>query len=528
MKIPLASLFVNFILIFALSNTRLREGFKCVLSLNFFKACSLVTIIWLISCAGIYLFCPRFFDHVEATISNVALAFNRGHEIYTSLDSPFRYSVLYGPISFLVNAWAQTILIWSSFNVIWISKFVGIINLALTLVSVLWLLHSLSVRSLVFNLIFFGAVCSGFLNFDMHSYWNRPDSFLIMFVALGLLMSLQLRKAIEKNIKLVLFFSFIFGSLLGLAGGSKAHAILYFFPLFVFAFEVENFRISKNRLSILFFSLAAVGVSALLFTIAPFLIRGVSFEHFLVWLSNASKHGISFYKFFENLTFFAALVIPMYIFRFTKAHRLTFLALVTCGAIMSVLASKPGAGTHHFIPFIIPIFFWSYMLYLKDPFRNNRAAAALLIALYFGAFESQRSVLRFFKTIPEQRLEQSELTSLAAKYKNLEMGYNDVDFYDQSFYESEFIQNGGPLLFDGGAIMDMTAASQVIPQATYDILNTCKINFILPHSGIPWGLKVFFTGQDVFDSKWKDLFHSRYQVSESGTHYDVYTCKEQK
>lgn len=132
----------------------------------------------------LYVLTPSYYNYTEANLVNISAYWLRGHDIYTTVDSAERYSVLYGPWATIMNS----IFLIPGFCILQMSKVSGYLHLLLTLSLFAFLLLRQKNFSIGKSFIF-GLLCVWFLGFDDFSYVIRPDSFFNYICFLCLLFS---------------------------------------------------------------------------------------------------------------------------------------------------------------------------------------------------------------------------------------------------------------------------------------------------------------------------------------------------
>ncbi|QLY27027.1 glycosyltransferase family 39 protein [Bdellovibrio sp. KM01] len=481
----------------------------------FFKKLLVVVLFaclgWHLVTALAYLCVPQFFDHVELNIAAVASIWRLGNPIYTLPDAASRYSLLYGPWPYLVNAGFQSL----GGSVYFLSKLPGVLNFF-----ILFSGFYLTIRKLnLFDrLLSMGMLSSVLLVFYHFSYWNRPDSFLMTYAFLALMLVVYSEKVGDLATYLGV------GLLCGLAANCKIHGVVYFIPPVVYYFEKSGRKINW---SYLFFG-ALLAVAGLLL---PFFLKNVGEENYLVWLKLASKHGLDALDFVKTTTFIFCFLLFLFLLKFHKQYRWTYLSLCITGFLVAIVASKPGAGTHHFMPYVPAIIFFAVTAYFDTPIeerrRLNYILAAFVISMGLEAHHRQRRVVKEFGQTKKAKAELREFEKLLKETSGpVEMGYSNSDSYGATFFRLAAIAGKrAGLLIEGSALMDMNASGLSIPDATLVAIKNCQIpTFVFPNEGNPWDITSYYTQRPLYPQEFKDVFAEKYKKVLEGEYYVIYSC----
>ena len=244
---------------------------------HFSPVVSLVTaalVLLVLGIAGHFLFAimylgsPTFTDHIEPNTAIISWIYAQGGQIYHSLDAPERYAFLYGPVPYIATSWMYALLGASTFA----AKIAGFLCLLTTSVFIMlavWQRFSGRIIPCLVALGYFSLIALFFKN---HSFWSKPDPFLMACTAIGLY-SCLMRPGRTAWV--------LCGIALGIAVNAKITGVLYFLPYLAWFFDRDGYR------ALLVTSLAAA-VTALL----PYwAIDQVSIINYTAWLQAAGGHG---------------------------------------------------------------------------------------------------------------------------------------------------------------------------------------------------------------------------------------------
>lgn len=508
----ISSLLINFLLFLAVGYYLKRFHFVSSSMAFLLKSALLAGCGWLIITSLGYLLTPLIFDHAEANIASVGALYNKGYEIYTELNSASRYSLLYGPWPYLVVAFFQSI----SSNVILASKIPGVINLCL-LLSCTVLLTAQIKNSAFPKLLSVCVIPLALLGYYNFSYWNRPDSYIMAYLFCAF--------TVVNFAPRVGFWgaSLALGLLAGLAANSKFHAFLYFVPVAVYFFEM--YRFPQYWLKI-----AVAGWGFLGALTVPFLLPNVGAKNYLLWLQMASKHGLVLEIFLKNISFIASFLLLLYVSHFTKKFKFTYVALCVVSLLIAVIASKPGAGQHHFLPFVPLILWLAIQQYFSfDSIERTRfhlVAAAFLFTLTINGVNRQKQIAKFFGQTSLRDREFADLLSLSSSLPgNVELGFAGNKTYESTFYKAALVDRDKGMLLDGAALMDMEASGISIPDSTLNEIKSCNTHFVFPKGEEPWSILSFYDEKPLFNDEFKTAFNSVYVLERSTEFFAIYKCK---
>ncbi len=504
------SFFINVLLCFVLGLLwkKYHSQFEAKIPERLKSFLSLSAIFWLVLTSVLYVVSVSYFSYIEVNMALIAEAWRRGEPIFTSVDSPHRYSLLYGPWPSIMNS----LFLMNGAYVIQSSKLMGLFNFLAAATAFFYTVSKASEnhRQSIYAL---GLLCLCWLGFDNFSFVIRPDSFVIAYVVFALF-------ALEFfGQKRPLLFFFLAGMLTGLSEACKAHGFVYFIPIAVYSWESRKAIWSWPAFLLCIFSSIA-------FMAFPFLLPDVSISNYLMWLHIVSKHGLSSALATGNLTYFLTLMIMIFLLGFHKSRRFTFWSIIIAAIVAGSFGSLVGAGTHHFMPFFA---IFIYFL-INDRVSFSKSAqlyfVCLILGLSYDAFMSQKALWKYFGDWSMQSAQLNDLKNLRASCKSgpVEIGYTDNSQMELSYFKPLFVSQGDSMLVDHSAVMDMNGSGVLIPQSTLDALQNCAVPYmILPKAGNAWKMQGF--QGDVFSTNWIQKFNSLYSSEQSSEFYTLYKCK---
>ena len=247
---------------------------------------SVLLVTYFIFLAVWYSFSYVFFDHVEPNIAIVSYIFQKGSLVYHNINAPELYSLQYGPMLYIINGFFINLFGPSIFS----SKVSGVTAAVLGLLFLFLLLRNNLGNK--FSLKYMGYIILCYLIFGNYTFWNRPDSYILFLVSLGLFSVVNGNRLIA---------TIVCGLALGIIVGLKIFAPLYLMPIFSLLYLRFGIRWLATSLLI-----------AIPIAFSPFIIyKNISFQNYIFNLSIAVKHGIKNAACFKSIKFaFFYILVP--------------------------------------------------------------------------------------------------------------------------------------------------------------------------------------------------------------------------
>jgi hypothetical protein len=486
-------------------------------------AIALLAHIWF---AVAYLFAPGFRDHIEPNTAVLAWLFYSGQPIYHPIDAAERYAFLYGPLAYMATGVLYGLFGASTFT----AKLAGLICLVLTFAGVTAAVARTNAGKWMPVLIALGYMALLALFFKNHSFWSKPDPFMMAATAFGLFACvLNNRRAAW----------LLCGLCLGLAVNAKITGGIYFLPLLAWFFERDGFR-----------AVIATGLVALTVMVLPFIASAnISWINYLTLLQAAGDHGISRTLLLENGLFILLAAMPALLFIFLERYQTGQFSIVmrhkwvSGSALLAVLlilvaASKPGSGSHHFLPFLPLLAFVSARVCMQVYGDVVTPAAsyfwgAMLALLLAVVIKSSVALYYGLRIVNHQAGRQvvADVTAIIESYpeRNIYMGYGNGSKYTRTFYRNQLAYNDNPYLIDAPAMMDFQFSGLEIPVATIDkILADGSAVWLIPAGQEPFTIVNWYYRQTnglLFDDRFRQAFDANFHKVASTPSFDVYARK---
>jgi hypothetical protein len=514
-----------------------------VLRTNLVAAYTLKPLMWLalgllgvavlghVVFAVAYLASPNFTDHIEPNTAVVAWLYANGGQVYHPLDAAERYSFLYGPLAYMATGLVYQLFGASTLT----AKLAGAICLALTMGTLVLVTRRRFPDRWYPCLIALGYFSLLALFFKNHSFWSKPDPFMIAAASFGLLACLMDNK---RRAWLIL------GVSLGLAVNAKVTGAIYFLPFLAWMYERDGFR-----------PLFISGATALLVAALPFLSpASVSLPNYVTWLRSAGGHGLSLDLFLQNSFFIVFACLPVIttliwqscskaVPNWAASHKIVTVASLVGMLLILLAASKPGSGPHHFLPFLPALAFLaaSAVVEIKSGKSNSvlggyifwAPLSAMLIAASVKAALALYYGLRVVgsQVAAEELLEEFDAVEASYPGRNIYMGYGDGSRYTYTFLRNHLVYAGHPYLIDSSALMDFQFSGIEIPQATIDsMISDSSSVWLIPEGQEPFTIPNWYYrdhGGLLFNNEFRNAFNSTFRKHSSTTHYDIYVSRDE-
>jgi hypothetical protein len=463
------------------------------------------------------------FDHTESTVTCLSWLMASGQTVYHAVDAPQRYSILYGPMLFVLCGLPLKLL---GPSVPLIKMVCGSYLLAAFVLSA-FSLQQFRRRAALVGLVY---ILVAWGSFGDLMVWVRADSVLIFLSALALLGTVRGKS---------LLGCVICGVAAGVAVNVKAHAGIYFIPLFVIILK----RDGMMRV-LLACACAAVAV------IAPFeFLPNVSAVNYLTWLQEGMHHKLVAFNFIMTLEFLIYFLAPLLAVWMLWGYRsdgwgkwvhkngAMIGSLLGCLLATCFFASKGGAGPWHLLPFVTTIAYVLSSIVAEkeamtsssdEPLKSGAliAGVGLLVGFVFaGLFSTFVKDIRALQRISEYPSNQSvaDLRSILANHPGATIGMapgGDGD-YQAVWFRTVLVLAGQPLVIDPTSCMDdeyaglpwSAQAVRAVGGGVYEV-------WIVPKNAQPLTLHSYYQGASpVFPVEIRRAFESAYSRDQSSSRF---------
>lgn len=457
-----------------------------------------LVLIGLFVAVGIaYVAYPNYLDPFESTIAALGKIMQRGDPLYPWPDTFPYHGILYGP----AMAELQSAFSLLGLPVLLGSKLPGFIAFAITIPLLLHLNKQRLSRGYLLYLLPFGSML----------FWDRSEPFFLLLVSSSLLAGVHLRHW--------RYLPILFAILAGVASAFKIHGALYIIAAFIAVTMTVGVSLPTSIL------LASCAVFFTSFFVV-FLPSNVSFFAFVAYLKSASHHGLALTMWLKNLLYFAFLNAPIFLLwrqtSATKNETTRLLAILFVEFLVSIIASKVGAGTHHLLPFIpINAFLIEKYFLAKNPdLGSNKIRllyAALVVPVICAAWSPTAVMAREWHRFAGAN---AELRSLVRRYPDAVMGATDTENISFSQLRVALVV---PQI-DYPFYMDLQA-SGIGDGSLSRRLNDCAITrLVMPNEGAPFSLINYYTAKPLFSDATRQAFSRNFHSVAVGKYFTTYNC----
>ncbi len=454
----------------------------------------------------------RYYDFAEPTMPAVAWMFEAGKPLYPPPDAPEQYAHIYGPMAFIPLASAMRI-----FGAdLRVTKSVGA---GAAIVAVLLLFAILRSRVGTRLAVLFTGYCALLmLVFRNAAFWVRPDSLELLCTVIGLWAVLHRWR----------MNWLVLGVSAGVLWNLKFTGPVYSLPLFVLFLERTN-----RRLVVLAIVAATIGL------VVPFVaFPNISFHDYRTWILLSGSKGIVWPTLRQNLEWTLYLVAPLIslIAVSVRQQPLTVLAprvaisLAVALGLIALLASKPGAGPYHLLPFFPLIVFFTALQFHHVRIESGgilllgfsfTAVAVLIAAAQQTSFISTVREIDAIGPITEVRRFLDQHPDGVTQ-----MGYSSDE--RMTFVRPLVVFRSGMYVLDQPAIQEHQLAGIEISEATIAALRSCGVTYwLIPKGGDPFSAINRYPmtrGRALYGEGFRRAFVDSYHKSESLEYFDVWTC----
>lgn len=464
-------------------------------------------------------------DHGEPNVVMLAVWRNAGHLLYPSWNNGEGfYGLIYGPLMFqlegAVLALSPTVLG---------SKLPGVMA-CICFYLVLWrlLAGSAGPRDRWSVLLLLGMTSLVTLAFANATFWIRPEPFLMLFVALGLLSAVRLRAAAG---------AVCLGLACGAATGFKLSAPVYFAgAAFCLLAAQPGWR---GR----FVIVLAGGLAWAAITAAPFIDPAVTVSGYARYFAMASDQGLKGERLFHAAMFAALLGVPAIAILFRREGHLPEVRWMAGGHLLglatgAVIAGKPGGGPHHLLPFIPVMTYLGLQLVNARRVRGmsggSTIAAGVMLCLLLTHGPLALVQIRnlggtLFRLEPLERKKAAEVAAMYSEHPDAVMGLGGTASYRDTYHRVQGVLSGRPAaLLEVPAWMEMEKAG-ASPTILDSAVKDCSTPWwIIPNEGAPFSFSTEYVHErelPLFSDRFRTLFFSNFEPGERREFYSFWRCK---
>ncbi len=475
-----------------------------------------------------------FFDHVEASVASISSVYSNGQSLYPALPDGNLYGILYGPLLFQIGSLAnflcdQGVCDYFDRSYVIATKIPGCMAAFVGLYFCFSTIRKSFPQDRWKVGLFTLVVALAFLPIGTFFIWSRPEPFLFLMGSLAIYISIVLRPSIALPLICVIA---------GMAASLKLHAPVYFLVPGVYVFL--KIKSELNWISTTLRIATAFGVF-LLALFLPFLGALDVVLGYINYIILASTHKLLLFLFVQNISFVVALiVILLSISSMVGCYKCSVvifcqLAFITAAISLAIVASKDGAGTHHFLP-LIPSMFILVIIAVQVSDQNGHWTAEKYFAIknYFSIIVAAALVsfvpglaVQYYKAYVEVSVTPDVLTSIESVMKNYpdaEVGAgSSEDYWLYINTHPHQVASNHKLTVDVGAYMDLENAKISDQTLTRSFLSCSRNYWIIPGDS-PWSMSNFYTNQPLFSEITQNTFLGCYTLSDRIGNLSVWKC----
>lgn len=473
-------------------------------------------VVWV---AATYLIYPGYLDHGEPSVTLLSWRLLEGFPVFLDFDDSALISNVYGPMTYVVHA----VSFWLFEPSIIAGKTASFV--AATLIPIFVFL---SQRHRGNSQAAIGAILAcGLVLFHVpFSIWNRPDSFMALLVVIAVWAANASDPGRSEWSK-----SVIIALAAGLAVGMKLHAGAYFAPVVLFHCASEN-RGFKT-----FVAMAAIGLAMVLL---PFAFSVFSFSAFVDWIvlhahkDSSSVFGSKFVRY--GFLYFTPVLFYLAALRWSGnshslAEKVYFGVFVVSLVAILFPATKVGAGTHYFYPFLVIII--DQVLRQAGRVEVHKAwiwglVGGLAMAVLIVGIPVQK---RFYRALHWKDIEeiQSEIRTIMKENqgRTIEIGFGkNLATYPRTLSRTLLVFAGHPYSIDSAPAMETNKWNIPLPEETLSMLRHCKTDlWLIPVGEQPFTM-IGYYGELALAPVFADAFNAGYGRVKSYKYFDIWACKK--
>lgn len=466
------------------------------------------------------------FDHVGVQLVNVSRLLLEGYPLYHDLDQPYRYSLLYGPAPYLVNAGLQLLFPGGATTIkaAYLSMFVCCL-----LAGGRMFQRDVDRSASFMAVVLLAGLC---LSFSITAFQVRADALLLFATTISLWLCTRMHHSAAR-----LPLALLVGLLTAVCASCKAHGALYVLPVYALLYLRSGALATAVAMSVM-----------VLCALLPFLHAQISLVNYATYLKAASRHGFSVYMCHVSLNVVGLLLLPFFSFLgplragSSRQRQLRVFVCATALALVgvAVIAGKPGAGSHHLLPFM-PLLVYAYIVGYaarrepedgpwRSPGRQERAwQAAWLGTLVFFFAISHWFELRLL----DGYLRREAAQDLAATVETLGDGAVQIALGETGTslqlanLSPTLVLDGHPYWFDPAAVFDLASSGIPWSDRSRVLIRSCQTrHWLVARGEQPFaGRSPYAPHPALFDGAFRQAFAMSHEKVRSTPYFDIWACR---
>ncbi len=456
------------------------------------------------------LWAPTLIDYTQVPMIMSALLLRDGISMYDTIPNTWPTSMLYGP-SVVFLHWLGIMI---SNHPIFGVNLIGLLVGCLAVGIMGWVLLTHFSRSLAWWcwMVWFGII----MLFETPSIFIARGGDGLMIMGMVLALACVLSQSTRRWAVWVAAIG------MALTWGSKIHAILYWLPLLGVSWQ------RRGGIWTMQLILIAI-VMTMMMVVNPF----VSLGGYYTILKFAANHPLLWENWVLNVLYMSVwpvlVLVVVKMIKYPIRINILWVLQVSSIGILSVFASKTGAGPWHFLPFF-PLLIWQVGTILEPHWASlskSNWLALHALALFASLFVMERLFIHSYVRykLQDSRNQATELMTIRRNFpnENIIMGYSDTGF-PSTFLMPLLHRPGQPHGWNAGSLMDLKLGGWVPTNhagvlAQYDLI-------IMPNGGHPFKIKSYYSDEvNLFHDEFIAAFYHQFEYYKKGHYYSIWKKK---
>jgi hypothetical protein len=273
----------------------------------------------------------------------------------------------------------------------------------------------------------------------------------------------------------------------------------------------------------------------------PFAFSAFSLSALVEWLTLIAQKNSAFFfgsKFIRYMVLYSTPVLFYLVSwrwsgqRMPVAEKVYFWVFVVSLVVILFPATKEGAGTHYFFPFLAILI--DLVLRHTGQVEVRRTAVwtlsgVLAVAILIVGVPVQK---RFFRALHWQEVAdiQSEIRTIMSENKgrSIEIGIGEsVVTYPRTWSKTFLVLAGHPYSIDAAPAMELTMLKIPLPEETLAMVNNCKTDlWLFPKGEKPFTMIGYYAAPTL-PPVFTEAFKARYKKTKTYKFFDVWACRKQ-
>jgi hypothetical protein len=282
-----------------------------------------------------------------------------------------------------------------------------------------------------------------------------------------------------------------------------------------------------------------MAVTGIIFASLPFFFSVFPIHDFWAWIYyhiNKDSPSQFAFKYFRNgLIYVSAVLFYFFASRWSEkkhslAEKLYFGLFLACLLATLFPATKVGAGTYYFYPFLA-ILVDQILRHSVQVIKYQRQVwclfGVLTATLLIISIPTQK---RYFRALnfEDTAAIKSEISLIMETYpdRTIEMGFgSNITNYSRTFHRTMLVMAGHPYTLDAAPAMELNMWKVPLPKASLAMIRECNTDiWLIPSDEVPFQM-VGYYGAPTLDPVFKKNFLASYKKLKTFEYFDMWVCK---